>query len=464
MANYRGWGVLAAVLLAAAGCVHQDREVAAYRAVLDGHAPATARPAGRPFGAGTTLTLGEALALAARDNEPLAMQGEEYVQALIDKDRAFATFLPSVSLVPVYFQRETFPRDGLPESLTPFHGFDLPVAGQANLFNGFRDTALLKGSKLAIEQRRALLLDAQSLLLLEVAQTYYAVLKAEKAAEVLDSSLAVEERRVREVGDKLAQGVARELDLQQARAQAAATRVRLTGARRAMVAGRATLAVLIGVPSVQATLVDRYPTPGQAEELEPLLALAEKHRCDLRAAHSARLAARQEVDRAVGQYYPSVSVGALAFLYKQSWPADSQFAGVLGAHVPLFDAGRIHADVRTAWSRYRQSVLAESWLNRQVAAQVEIARADFMTSVQQVGELRTALAAAESAFRIASQSYDQGLATNLDVLDAQDRLLSARLQLAAEGYQTTVCHLNLLRVTGRLDGPTAGTAVPPPAG
>jgi outer membrane protein TolC len=95
-----------------------------------------------------------------------------------------------------------------------------------------------------------------------------------------------------------------------------------------------------------------------------------------------------------------------------------------------------------------------------VAAQVEIARADFSTSLQQVRELRTELAAADSAFRIASQSYDQGLATNLDVLDAQDRMLSAQLQLAAEGYTTTVCYLSLLRVTGRLDGPAAGVTVP----
>jgi hypothetical protein len=271
-----------------------------------------------------------------------------------------------VSLTPVYFQRETFDREGLPDSLTPFHAFDLPVAGQANLFNGFRDATQLKGSKRAIEQRRELLLDAQSLLLLlEVAQTYYAVLTAERAAAVLANSLALEERRVRDVGDKLAQGVARELDLQQARAQAAATRVRLTGTRRTIIAGRATLAALIGVPYVKAMLADHYPTPGQVAELAPLLALARQHRYDLQAAHNAVLAARQGVDGAVGQYYPSVSVGALAFLYKQSWPEDSQFAGLLAAHVPLFDAGRIHADVRTAWSRYRRVYWPNpGWPNR----------------------------------------------------------------------------------------------------
>jgi hypothetical protein len=94
MCHFRLWSVVAAGLLGAAGCVHQEKDVAAYRAVLDGHAPTTARPVAQPFAAGTTLTLAEALALASRDHERLAMQGEEYVQSLIDKDRAFSTFLP----------------------------------------------------------------------------------------------------------------------------------------------------------------------------------------------------------------------------------------------------------------------------------------------------------------------------------------------------------------------------------
>jgi outer membrane protein TolC len=45
-----------------------------------------------------------------------------------------------------------------------------------------------------------------------------------------------------------------------------------------------------------------------------------------------------------------------------------------------------------------------------------------------------------------------GLATNLDRITAQDRLLSTQLQLAGEQFNRKVFQLTLLRATGRLVG------------
>jgi outer membrane protein len=445
---------LLAIILLAAGCVNQEKEIGVYRSALEGHAPTSVRPVGLPYDAGTTLTLSEAMAIASRDSERLAISGEGYLQALIDKDRAFANFLPTVSLSPVYFARERVSHDP-----GPTHTFDVPIVAQADL-RTISDIARLKGSQFTAEQVRELLLDLESATLLEVAQTYYAVLKADRSVEVLANSLAVQEERVKDVRDKLGQGVARKLDLEQSKAQAAATRVKLTVARREVVVGRATLARLIGVPYVHGSLVDAYVTPEHVGDLNEFLLLAREHRRDIIAAQKAVLASRQGIEAAVGQYYPSVSVNLQAFLYREAVPEDSHFTSFLQANVPLFAAGRIRADVREAWSRFRQSRLAESLLVKQVAEQAEIARIDFATSVQQVEDLRTEVAAAREAFRISGESYNQGLATNLDRLDAQDRLLSAELQLIAEGFDKTVYYLALLRVTGQLDGGDAGMSPP----
>ena len=92
--------------LSAAGCVDQQKEVGVYRSALEGHAPATTRPAAQPLEAGTRLSLTEAMALVSRDDERLAMSGEDYLQALIDKDRTVANFLPTISLSPVYLQTD----------------------------------------------------------------------------------------------------------------------------------------------------------------------------------------------------------------------------------------------------------------------------------------------------------------------------------------------------------------------
>src|SRR5690242_3491175 len=88
----------AATMALAAGCkVNEDKEVAKYREVVDG-------PTSRPveFTAGDPLPLETALSLATTNNERIGIGGENYLQALIDKDRAAASFLPTVSLIPSY--------------------------------------------------------------------------------------------------------------------------------------------------------------------------------------------------------------------------------------------------------------------------------------------------------------------------------------------------------------------------
>ena len=87
--------------LAAGGChLNQQKEVARYRKVLDADAPPI------EFTPGAPLSLEQALALANQHNERLGLRGEDYLQALIAKDRAASNFLPTISLAPTYFQQD----------------------------------------------------------------------------------------------------------------------------------------------------------------------------------------------------------------------------------------------------------------------------------------------------------------------------------------------------------------------
>ena len=94
---------------------------------------------------------------------------------------------------------------------------DVPVVGQMNLFNGFRDVANLRRSAATIGQRRELLLDLQQTVLLDVAQTYYAVLRAERSVDVLNSSLLVQEERLRDARNARRMAYRRELEEKRAK-------------------------------------------------------------------------------------------------------------------------------------------------------------------------------------------------------------------------------------------------------
>jgi outer membrane protein TolC len=480
--------VLVAILLLAGCSIDQAKEVQRYRALLDAGAPALAYSPGEP------LTLETALLLASRHNEELGLRGEDYLQALIDKDRAAAAFVPTISLAPTYFAQDPDPtassfddedEDGAGGGTGGGGGggsagggsrggtsrdrrFDFPVNARLERL-GLGDLAAFRAAGRTIEQRRAQLLDAQAVVLLDVARTYFQVLRAQRSADVLRGSLALQEARLREARVRVAAGFLLPLDIAQTEAQVAATRVALIAAGNDAANAREILSALIGVPvgrwaGSAPDLLEPPDLPAPPPDLEAAEQLALAHRQDLAAARFGIEAARRAVDAALAQYYPSVSLNFNYFFTRDSNPSESQWNALLGANLPLLTAGRIHADVRSAWSRYRQARLVESATHKAVVRDVAIARNDLTSSDQRLAELAVQLRAAQEALSQADQVYKQaGRGTYLDVLVAQDRLLSTQLQSASARFDRKVAELNLLRAMGQLSTRLPWEPATPPA-
>jgi len=492
------------------GCVDQQKDVSRYRRILenDGTPQLPAIPQEAP------LTLQHALRLANQHNEQLASSGEDYVQALIDKDRAFSGFLPTVALSPTFSMvdrseidkpslKETTlkaARSGAINSVTKtiagampgtvagsmaggvvtavgsalgggssnssasmggaFQGYRVngdvlermsaPANLKINLFNGFRDEASLRAAIADINQRENLLLDSQETILLQVAMTYYQVLRSQALVDVLRNSLNVQEERLRDIRGRYTAGVARPLDVAQTEAQVANTRGSLVRAESDVNNGRTTLAFLIGVPSVEGPLSDEFTSPEKLDSIDAYEKEADESRRDLQAAHSMVVVAKARVDVAVGQYYPSISINLNAFMYDENFANASKWNGLISANFPLFSAGLIEADVRTAFSQLRQALLNESMIRRQVHQDVRTAHENVEASRKLIRNLEIQVAAASQAYHLAEQNYSVGFATNLERLTALDQLLSAQLQMASETYFQKFYYLQLLRMTGRL--------------
>ncbi|WP_428939373.1 TolC family protein [Fontivita pretiosa] len=432
-------------VLAVAGCrVDQQREVATYRKILDlapttGQSPATA------------LSLRDALLLANRNNENLSIAGESYLRALIARKRTVANFVPTVDLVGSYSRRDPVSSDsssggGSPQNST----FDLSAELDWNLFDGLRDINRYWRDTFLIEQQRHSLLAFQESLLLDVARIYYQVMRSEASVRVLENSLQLQEERLRDARGRLEAGVAPPLDVAQTEAQVSQTRTMLINARRDVQRARDLLVLLSGAEVSSAALSDGFELPASRPLLDGWLQTARANRHDLLAASAAIDAARREVEVAFGQYYPSVSLNLGAFLYRESVPTERDWDALLTANLPIFSAGRIHADVRQAWSFYREALLVGARLEREVTQQVQQAYHDLTSSDARLAELRVRLAAAEMAFQQAEGSYRVGRATNLDRVAAQDALLDAQLQIASEAFDRKVNYLFLLQASGVL--------------
>ncbi|EPR37358.1 outer membrane efflux protein [Desulfovibrio sp. X2] len=436
--------VLVLLCFALAGCaVNQEKEVALWRSVLDHGTPKEA-PA---YAVDEPLTLQKAMALANANNEQLALAGEDYLQALIAKDRAYSNFLPTISFAPSFVAQDTskYGSDFVPPSA-------LDVAGEASMdLHPGRDIPATQAARATAEQKKAELLDRQSLVLLDVAKTYFQILTSERQAKVFEHSEKVQEKRVADMQTRYDAGAAPLVDLSQAKAQLAQTRVSLDRAANDARNGRAMLAVLLGVSSVQGPLSDRLDVPKAVWTPDELLYLAYDNRQDLQAAHARVEASAKRLDAAWGEYYPSVSLNLTNYFSRQSFPDDVSWTSLIGVNLPIFNAGITHQNVRQAYSLLRQAHTVESRTRREVLRDLRVALDDLSSDERQLKDLAEQVNAADLALDQSESAYTAGAGTGLQRLVAQDVQLVAMLDLTRQTYQHDVDYLRLLRAVGLLD-------------
>jgi outer membrane protein TolC len=470
---------LSSALVTAAGCAtNQKAEIATYRKELDGADP-------RPFvyHAGDPLTLEGAIYLANRNDEALASEGENYLQAVIDKERQFSTLFPSISLSPTYSWLSS--RSGIGGAGTIATGtggggagtggaggtqvigigsekasqFDVPLVASYNVFNGFADISNIRRAGYTSQQQRALLLDLQQTTFLNVAQAYYTVLTNERSVVVLLNSVKVQNETVRDMQGRQRAGLARPLDVAQSEAQDAATRVQLIQAQNNVRTARIALAFLTNAPVQDAKLSDRLMVPRNLAPADDALKFAVRTRQDVQAGEAAVEAARQNVQAAIAQYYPSVTLNVDYFLHKESISTGTVWESLLTVNLPIFTFGEIDANVRQAWSQLRQTWLTDQRNHRTVTEQIRTAYENLTGSKLRIAELRIETSAAREALQQAQFSYQAGLATNLDVLTATQSLLTSQLALVTEELNYKVDYVQVLRSEGQIPRPDSGTVL-----
>lgn len=431
-------GACAALTLAACA-VDARRDVAAYRDVLDA---GVAQPVVAPQQGGA-MDVRTAMRLANARNETLSAEGEGYVRALLDRRRAAAAFLPRIALVPSLFRNE-FTATDVRQS-----GLDASVAANVRT-NPVSDDAEIRRADATSEERLARLLALQDSVLADAARTLLDVVLLERRVAVLRSSLAVQEARAEDARVRRDTGLARPLDAALAESRTAGTRVDLVEAETAARQGRALLAFLTDAAVDGVRLDDALDVPDAPPALDAVVAQAAERRTEIAAGKSAVVAALAGVESAYGEWYPSVSANVTAFLRHDSNGTAPEWTSLLSISVPLFTAGVVEADVRSALSRLREARDRLSYAERSVRREVEDAWTGFEAARRRIDEVRVRLEASRRAVEQADGLWTAGLATNLERLTAQDEALSAELDLAGAEIARKASYLDLQRAAGSL--------------
>lgn len=271
----------------------------------------------------------------------------------------------------------------------------------------------------------------------EVVKGYFSLRSLDAQAAATRRSLALREDALVLQRKRFERGVISEFEYRQLEAEVAAARAQLPPLERDRELEEAALAVLLG-RSPKAIMENGVERSAETGALAPAAVPAGLpselllRRPDLVEAEQRLVALNARVAAARAAYFPSIELTGL--LGSGSQALSSLFTGPaaiwsLAAAVvqPIFTAGRLDAQLEAAQARERQALAAYQGAIQNAFREVRSALASqtrARESYEAEGARVTALAA---TFRLARLRYINGLASQLDVIDAERGLLAAEI-------------------------------------
>ena len=131
-------------------------------------------------------------------------------------------------------------------------------------------------------------------------------------------------------------------------------------------------------------------------------------------------------------------------LPKTYW--SESFTWTFQASIPLFDGFATQSRVQKAQIDLRRVSLQRLQLEQGIRLEVTNAVTELHRAEEQVASHKATVELAEKAFRIAQTRYEQGVGTELEVLDSQLSLKSVRLGYLQGLYDLRVAEAEYARI------------------
>jgi outer membrane protein len=407
-------------------------------------------------------TLHDLYRIALDRSESIRIARENITYSILEKDRAESLLLPRLTSYANYTKftdekyntsdffiaGQNYSQDVL---VQPDSGQSWGFRAEENLSLSLRELTAVRIGSNDIRRSRFDLRDLQEDYLLRVAQSYYTVLMAKKRIDIASANLDRVTKYREAAQSRMNVGEITETVLLRADSELSSARSDMVKARNALALANATLARLTGV-SPGFTLVEEPPREASPPVLAELITAAYEQRPDLKSLETRKEIASQQVSFAKGSYWPNLS---LAGVYqKNSQDPDSSTLnpetayGSLSVVFPLYEGGLRKAEVQQARVRERQADLQYENLKKTVALDVERAYLELMTRKGTIDFLRDQLKFARDNYRGVSRQFTLGLASSIDMIDANSLLVSSERQLADAAYDYQLAILEVERATG----------------
>lgn len=414
-----------------------------------------------PSGAGAE-TLREALARAYRDNPTLT--GQRAAQRAADENVPIARAggLPVVTTSSGV--SENFLRTGN-NFTTPERALQANIGVTVPVYTGGRVSNSVRAAETRVAAGQANLRGTEASLFTEVVAAYNNVLRDEAIVALNTQNVRVLETNLRASRDRFEVGDLTRTDVAQSDARLSLARAQLQSAQATLIGSRENYVRLVGAapgtlePPPQLPNLPDTPDAavGTALESNPTLLAARRAReatdYDVRVARAGRL---PQFGVTVGQNYVNYlgTLGAGSGL----GVGQSGFSTSVGLslNLPLFQGGRVAAQIRQAQELRGQSIEQLTAVERQVIAQARSAYAAWRSSLQVIGSAEAAVNANKLSLEGVRAENSVGTRTILDILNAEQELLNSQVTLVTARRDTYVAGFALLAAMGQAEAEDLG--------
>jgi NodT family efflux transporter outer membrane factor (OMF) lipoprotein len=285
----------------------------------------------------------------------------------------------------------------------------------------------------SIEDRNDILVSLQG----DVARAYIDLRAAQLRRSVLEDDLKSQREILALTRDRARFGMGNDVDVANAAAQVTSTEALLPQANAQISQDINQLSLLLALPpgGLRGELDSAKPVPPVPPEVPVgLPADLARRRPDIRRAEAQLHAATAEIGVAVADLFPRLTLNADAGIQASRFADLSNWAGrffSLGPslEIPIFSAGARQANVRLQDTKAQEAAIAYAGTVLSALHEVENALVAYGNEQHRRASLQQTLAQNRTALNLAQQRYQSGIASFIDVLDAERTLQQTELSL-----------------------------------
>ncbi len=375
---------------------------------------------------------------------------------------ARAAGLPSLSGTGTYTE---YVKTSSNSFTSPSRSLDASVQLGVPIYTGGSVKNSVRGAETRVQAGRADLRGVESGVFSQVVAVYMDVILAQEVVKLNRANVKRLEVNLQAAKDRFEIGDLTRTDVAQSASRLATARGQVRSAEANLIAARERYIQIVGRPPVD--LQAPPPLVGLPASGEEAVAIALDHNPDLLASQQRAKAAGFDVKVAGAGRLPRVSLfagagytdylGTLGGSIPGNFTQQSTTAQVgVRASVPIYQGGLPAAQRRAAQARQDAAMEQEVGVERAVIANVRTAFAQWRAAQLLIGSTQTAVDAAMLSLEGVRAENTVGNRTILDILNAENELLNAQVQLATAQRNAYVAGFNLLSAMGKAEARDLG--------